>query len=485
MAHRKRHILKGIAAGILLLAGAMALRTVRLPSGPSRPPGPPLPALSVSEEAAHRLGAAIRFRTVSGTSKAEFQAFHEHLKSAFPRAARSLSWEAVGEGSLLLTWSGRDPGLPPVALLGHLDTVPAEEAGWAQPPYSGVHTEGFIWGRGSLDDKGSVLAQLEAVEALLTQGWTPARTILLAYGHDEETSGSGARALAAFLRARGIRLSSVLDEGSVLAVDLVPGIRGPVALVGTQEKGYLTLKLTARGDGGHAAIPIHPSAPERLAGALNRLRCHPIPARLHGPAQAMFEALAPDFPMPTRMVLANLWLTRPLLLPRLEGTPATAALVRTTAVVTRLSAGTTDNVVPGQAEATVNLRLAPGDTLDSVLAHVKRAVADPAVEITRVPGAAWNPSPASPTDGVAYRHLADSIREVFPEARVAPALVLAATDARHYADLTQSVYRFLPVPFTGADLDRLHGRNERIAVADHLRAAQFYGVYFRRCAGAL
>jgi carboxypeptidase PM20D1 len=366
-------------------------------------------------------------------------------------------------------------------LLAHLDVVPvdpATEAKWTHPPFAGAVADGFVWGRGALDDKAALVTQLEAVEHLLAAGFVPRRTVIFAFGHDEEVGGRGARALCARLQARGDRIESVLDEGTLVLSGTVPGIARPVALIGAGEKGYLSVALTTRAPGGHSSMPPPHTAVGELARAITRLEDHPPPARLIPAVREMFLSLAREGPFLLRLVMGSLWLTEPLLLRQLAGRPATNALVRTTTAVTMIEGGPKENVLPEAARAVVNFRVLPGETSETVRSHARARVGD-AVEVKLLEATLSEPSPVSPLDGPVYARLQRAVRQIFPEAIVAPTLVLGATDARHYTALTPAVYRFMPFPITSEDLRRFHGTDERIAVATLPLAVRFYAQWIR------
>ena len=406
-----------------------------------------------------------------------FQALHSYLRTQFPRVHSQLTRETVGTHSLLYTWPGSDRSLKPMLLMGHLDVVPVEsgtEGTWEQKPFSGRVADGFIWGRGAIDNKLSVLGTLEAVEMLLAEGFRPARGVYLAYGHDEELGGTrGAREIAALLKRRGVELEMVLDEGGVIGDGLLPGVSQPTALAGIAEKGFLSLELTTRAAGGHSSVPPPRSAIGILGAAVARLEENPMPARLVKPTRQLFQTIGPEFPFIQRAVFANLWLTRPLVIQKLEDGPTTNAMIRTTTAVTIFHAGTKENVLPGRARAVVNFRILPGDSIGSVIKHVRDVIDDGRVEPKPISFRA-EPSEVSSTESESYRILERTIRSVAPEAIVAPFLVVVVTDARYFGELSRNVFRFLPVRLAPSDLARIHGTNERIAVRDYERAVRFY-----------
>jgi len=471
------------AVVVLALAAVAAGRAARL-GGRTAPPSAPDPLQLDSAGAIGRFAAAIRIPTVSEEDSArrdprQFAALHQLFDSGFPALRTRLTREAVNQYSLLYRWPGADSGAAAVLLAAHQDVVPADPARWSHAPFSGAIAGGFVWGRGTLDDKIAVLGVLEAVNALAAEGFRPRRTLYLAFGHDEELGGdAGAAAIAALLRTRHVALETVLDEGGAILQGVVPGVAVPVATVGVAEKGSVTLALTAHGAGGHSSMPPRRTAIGALSQAIDRLERDQFPARLDGASLGLFDAVGPEMAWPYRVLFANLWLFRPAVLRALTSAPSTAAAVRTTIAPTTLQAGIKENVLAPTARALVNLRILPGETVASVAERVRRVVDDSTVTVSIV-GRGDEPSPVSPVDTAPYRALATAIRQVYPTAIAAPFLVVGATDARHYSSLTRNVYRFAPLPLTNADLDRLHGVDERIAIADYLRAVRWYAQVIR------
>ncbi|HSU21409.1 MAG TPA: M20 family peptidase [Variovorax sp.] len=472
------------ALGVLLaLAAAMAVNTWRSPSRQVVPAAVTGEADAIDlPAAARRLGAAVRLPTVSAADggardEAAFDRLHELLATSFPRVHATLTREVVGRKALLYTWTGSDASARPVALMAHQDVVPVAPgtaSAWTVPPFGGEVRDGFVWGRGTLDDKGNLLAQLEAVESLLGTGFRPRQTVYLVYGDDEEVGGLlGAKALAQRLAARGARLEWVLDEGLLVLDGALPGLARPAALIGVAEKGYGTFLLTLDVAPGHSSMPPAQSAIGQLSAALMRLETQPMAGAVRGVARDMFATLAPEMEGIHRYLLTNLWLTAPVVAVQLAKSPASNAMLRTTTALTVVRAGEKDNVLPGHAEAVVNFRILPGDTLASVEAHLRRRVANDAIRIVPSPGNA-EPSPVSSSDGPGYAAIAQAIRATYPEAVVAPGLMTAATDARHLADVSDAVYRFSPMRLALADLPRLHGTDERLSLDNHARMIRFY-----------
>ncbi|MFD1872445.1 M20/M25/M40 family metallo-hydrolase [Hymenobacter bucti] len=470
------------------LVAAVLVNTLRLPNH-QLAAGPAAPAVAVVPDTAlAHLAGALRIPTVSRTKYAEtdtvpFDQLQAYLGRTFPLVHQRLQHQTVNHYGLLYEWPGTDPALKPLLLLAHQDVVPVlpgTETQWTRPPFAGQQAGGYLYGRGALDDKLNVLGQLEAVEYLLRTGFRPRRTVLLAFGHDEETMGRrGAGALAAVIQKRYPQLEMVLDEGGTIKTDGVAGIMQPVALVGISEKGYLSLVLTATGQGGHSSMPPPLTSVGRVAAAVARLEAEPFPARLDGGIGSTLAYLTPAVPFGQRLVFANQWLFGPLIIKKLAAAPATNAAIRTTTAPTIISGGAKDNVLPIEASATVNFRLLPGDSGAVVLRRVREIIADPLVQV-RPLAAGQEASPVSRTDNAAFGTLHRTIKSVFPQALVAPYTVLGATDARTYAPLCpQATYRFSPLLMDQKAIDSMHGTNERLRAAAYSEVIRFYAALIR------
>lgn len=428
------------------------------------------------ERAAENLSRSVGFKTVSGGSAEEFHQLFSFLEKKYPLVHQELQRETVNDFSLLYYWPGKDPSLKPVLLLGHTDVVPVEEdteADWSYPPFAGERAEGFVWGRGSMDNKLNVIGQLEAVENLLSRSLKPKRDVYLAFGHDEEIRGpDGALAMARLLEERGLEFYLVLDEGGCVLEDALPGLGEPAAFVGTAEKGFANLQLTAPGSGGHSALPPFPTELGRLARALHRLETKQMKARLTPPIEGMLNIIGPRLPWGRRLILANLWLFRPLFIKSFSRQPLGNALLRTTTAPTMARGSKASNVLPDRPGVTINFRLLPGDTLEDLLEHVKKTVADEKISIEVLN--AHEPSRVSDGAGEEFRHLAKNINRVFPGIPVSPYLVFGGTDSRYYQNVCSEIFRFSPMQINNSELKKVHSVNERISEENIERAVSFY-----------
>jgi carboxypeptidase PM20D1 len=427
---------------------------------------------------------AIQFRTVSyaerrDTADGAHAAFIAWVAQTYPRVHASLQREVISGKSLLYTWRGGDAALPPVLLMGHYDVVPVEpgtESKWEQPPFSGAVTGsgrgGFIWGRGTLDDKITVVSILESAESLLAEGFQPQRTLLFAFGHDEELGGAeGASQTAKLLASRGVKLDAVIDEGGLI-MNATLGLTRPLALVGIAEKGMVSVELIASGSGGHSSMPPPRTEVGVIASAVDRVQRRPFPASIRGATAELFRWIAPELPFGKRVVMSNLWLFAPLVKAQARESNSLNATMRTTTAPTIIRGGVKDNVIPSEARAVINFRILPGDTVDSVFAHVRRATEGEHLRLLLHDG--QNPSIVSDARAPQFRRMQTAITQVYPSAIVAPYLVVGATDARHFAPLTANIYRFIPIRLGEGDLARFHGTNERISVDDYFESIRFY-----------
>jgi carboxypeptidase PM20D1 len=270
----------------------------------------------------------------------------------------------------------------------------------------------------------------------------------------------------------------------VITDGVLAGVSAPTALVGIAEKGFVSVELSAQAAGGHSSLPPRQSAIGIVSAAVARLEQNPMPARFEKPTEQLFERIAPQFPFAQRVVFANLWATRSLVMRTLEDNATTNAMVRTTTATTIFQAGTKDNVLPSTARAVINFRILPGDSVAGVLQHVRRVIGDARVQTRIVGRFSAEPSAVSSIDTESFRILERTILSVMPEALVAPYLVVVVTDARYYRELSPNVFRFLPLRLAPADLNRMHGTNERIAIADYERAIRVYRQLIVNQAGA-
>jgi len=467
-----------IAFGIvlLILTSILLINTLRFSSKQVLIDVQPAPALDSS--AVKHLQSAIRVRTISYDDPAKFDSaafltFRRFLEEAYPTVHAKLNREIINGYSMIFSWPGKNSALKPIILMAHQDVVPIEEASkskWTVDPFSGEAKTGYIWGRGSIDDKINLISMLEAVEKLLKKNYQPARTIYLAFGHDEEIGGSGAKAMAVRFKQLGVEAELVLDEGGIITRDKVPGMTKPVALIGTAEKGYLSIELSVEKNGGHSSMPEKETALDILMKAIVKLRDHPFEADFSPSTLGFLNHVGPEMPYPERIVFANTWLFKGVVIGIYEKSAAGNALVRTTIVPTIFNAGMKDNVVPSKATATINFRLLPGDHSEKVLSEIQSVIADDRVVINPLIAFLSEPTENSPEDGFGYQLVNETIKRTFDQTVTTPFLMIGGTDSRHFADISKNIIKFSPM----TDPIGFHGIDERVSLDSYQHALWFY-----------
>lgn len=468
-----------IVAVLVVLVAVVAIKTAMFTSKQVAAGKQPAFAIDAGK-AAERLSGAIKFKTISNTDYekfdySQFKGLQEYIEKSFPLVHSTLEKKVINDYALLYTWKGSDPSLKPILLLGHQDVVPAAPEGWKHEPFSGDIADGYVWGRGTLDDKGCIFNIMEAAEYLIKDGFKPTRSIYFAFGHDEEIGGmQGARKIGEYLKAQSLQFECVIDEGMLITQGAVPGVKQPAALIGTAEKGYLSLELIADGTGGHASMPPKQTAVGVLAAAVDKLEMNPFPIRMTGPASGLFEYLGPEMGFPYNMLFANMWLFGPVIEGQLAASNATNAAIRTSTAPTMFQGSSQDNVLPTRAVAVVNFRILPGESVRSVQDRVIQVINDPRVKVQPMARGSSEPSPISPTDSWSFNTLSKTIREVMPDVLIAPMLVLAGTDCEHYEALCPNIYRFLPQRLYGDDTGMIHGTNEKITIINYVEGISYY-----------
>lgn len=470
----KKIILSLLSATVVLLA-ILLFNTFTFKSTQSSIEAIPAPA--PSESNLQHFQKALSFKTISyGNPELfdsnQFIGFRKFLAETYPLTDSSLIKEIVAKHSLLYTWRGKNPELKPIVLMAHQDVVPIEEATksmWTFDPFAGTIQDGYIWGRGTTDDKINLISILETTEKLLHENFQPERTIYFAFGHDEEIGGKGAIAIAQLLKERGIVAEMVLDEGGIITKEKLPGVTKPVALLGTSEKGYLSLDLTVEKPGGHSSMPEKETSIDILTEGLSKLRNNPFTPDFSEPMEGLMQSVGPEMPFMQRMAFANPWLFKSLIINTYEKSGPGNAMIRTTMVPTIIHAGIKDNVVPTVAKATVNFRLLPGISTDNVVARVTEILNDDRIVISKEATIA-EPSAVTPISSFAYEKIETAIKKSYPQTISSPFLVIGATDSRHFKDVSSNIIKFSPM----IDPIGFHGIDERVSIESYQTALWFY-----------
>ena len=483
-----------LGAGAVALVGTVAARTAMFkPDAVGDGSGITVaqaPAVDVQAAGQH-LSQAVQIQTISHQNPAENQVgewdkLHSWLASTYPKAHAAMQKELLGK-TLVYTWPGSDPAAEPIIVMAHQDVVPVTpgtEKDWKHAPFAGTIVDGEVWGRGTIDDKGSLVALFEAMEALAGQGFKPKRTVILVSGHDEEAGGSGAMAAAKLLASRKVKALFTIDEGGIISTD-TPMINGPAALIGIAEKGYMTLRVTANAPGGHSSAPPLPNeiGTVNLAKAVLAINAKQFPMELRGPAEGMVSVLAAKAGGASKVAVANRWLLGGVVMSKMAESPASAAMLHTTIAPTMLTGSPKENVLPQSAEALVNYRIAPWNTSKEVLERAREATKALPVTVEFTERAPREPSPVSSTSSPGWNLIAASARADRPGLVIAPYLVVGGTDSRSMAPVSDDVYRFMPISIASTDIKMLHGTNEHVSLVNLESMIKFYARLIATAAG--
>lgn len=435
------------------------------------------------------LSDAIKIKTISNVDVDkvdwnEFKRLHALFEERFPLVYKNLKCEEISLASLLFTWEGKNPDLEPIALLGHQDVVPVAEGtegDWTHPAFDGVDDGEFVWGRGALDMKNHLIAVLESVEALLAEGFEPERTVYLCFGHDEEIVAaptSGAGSIAAVLKERGVHLDSVIDEGgAILNLHVGNILNKKLAGVGIAEKGYVDYRVSVSAKGGHSSQPPEHTALGALANVIKDIEGHQFKAKMPAFVYELFTKIGKNVSYPARIVTCNLWLLKPLITAVMKKIPPAASLIHTTTAVTMAEGSPAANVLPQKASVTVNFRMMPGVTIKNVEEHIRKCVRNKDIEVEYLKGK--EASKVSPTDSRSFKILEEICTRTDRDLLVAPYLVMGGTDAYHYEEVCDNIYRFAPFVMDTKLLLTTHGTDERIPIACMADALKFFKRYIR------
>jgi len=470
-----QYVLIGIPVLIAVLIGIAAIRTLMI-KAPATGKCETVITPEETETAAKKLGDMVRVPTVSKNEDedlSEFYKFHEVLEKSFPNVHKTFE-KTVLNGTLLYRWQGTDQSRRPILFMGHQDVVPANDHGWKCPAYSGTVIDGAIYGRGSMDCKSTMYVELQAMEELIAEGFVPPCDIWLEYAINEETGGDGAASAVRYLKEKGIEFAIVIDEGGAIVDRPIAGMDREYAVIGVTEKGYMDLKISAKGKGGHSSTPPRNTPAARLFAFANEIeKKRPFKKHLIPEVYEMFGSMAPSFSFGMRMLLGNIWLFKPLLIALMPVvSPFGEAILSTTCCFTMMKGSDACNVIPKEPYLVANLRTSVHQNCEESLAVLKKYADKYDLEIEIIQ--ARDASPVSNIHSKEYAYLTDCIKKQFPDVGVAPYVIMGGTDCRHFHALTENALRFCPVRMSNEQNAACHAVNENVTLSALAEGVRFF-----------
>ena len=429
-------------------------------------------------EVANHLSSMIKIDTIDNNCDlSKFYKFHELLENLYPNLHK-YSEKFEFEGSLLFKIKGNKQNLQPILIMSHHDVVEADGK-WKYPAFEGVIADECVWGRGTLDTKGSLCAFLEATESLLKEGFIPECDLYLASSCNEETNNIGAKKTVDFLKKQGIKLSIVIDEGGFILNEPLPGTNGDYAMIGILEKGYANVKFTAKSLGGHASTPTKNTPIARLSAFVNEVNNKSsFKCEITQPVKAMFKELSSSMSQPYKFLFSNVNLFSPILkkiLPKISN--QANAMLATTCAFTMSGGGLAVNVIPDSAYVIANLRFMIHQPMEESLRIIETIAKKYDISMEVLDG--YDCSSVTDINSDSYAYLCKSIKEVFPKVNISPYVMLASTDSRFYCDICDCVIRFTPLKLNSQQLDSIHGIDENVSIDALVDACEFYRYFIQ------
>lgn len=475
------YIILGI---IVVFLAILLIRTLMFK--PAKKDSKTVEEVAFDEEAAvNNLAELVRCKTISYYDKSleddsEFEKLVNKLPSLYPTVIEKCELKRFDGRALLFHWKGEDESLDPAVLMAHYDVVPVEEAEWTMPAFEGLIKDGVLWGRGSLDTKITFNGIMSGAEALLKQGFTPKRSIYFAFSGGEEVSGPGAGEIVKYFQAEKITPYLVVDEGGAVVQDVFPGVKEPCGLIGIAEKGMMSVKLDVASNGGHASAPAPHTPIGILSMACTKIEAHPFKHHFTKPVLEMFDTLGRHSGFVYRMIFANLWCFGGILdMICKKGGGELNALVRTTVAFTQMKGSKAPNVIPPTASMVANIRLNPEDSMESAKKYLEQIIADDQVKVSVEEG--MNPSPISRTDCEGWNVVRDAVANTWKGCLVSPYLMVQCSDSRHYAPISDKVYRFSAMDVTAEERHTIHGNDEHVRIETVKHAVEFFIRVMKAC----
>lgn len=429
---------------------------------------------------AEKLSKMVQCETISvpdvpNTEK--FDKFHKLLEELFPLVFSKGEVHYI-DSSLLIKWKGKGKA-EPILLMSHQDVVPAEGE-WKYPPFSGEIKEDRIWGRGTVDTKGSLMCIFQSIEELMEEGYIPEGDVYIASSSTEEVAGSGAPKTVEWLKEHNVRLQFLMDEGGMIVDEPMAGVKGRYAMIGTMEKGTGNIKVIAHSTGGHASAPEKNTPIARLSAFINDIETkNPNKLEFTPTVLEMFKRLGPQAKGVLGFAMRHAKLLSPILKKVLPAVSAKgAAMLRTTMAWTMYSGSSARNVLPENAWVNINTRFIIHQGIEDT-----KKILQPYLEKYDLEAEYINcHEPQTPVDhnGKAFKTVEEVVREVYPGVIPSPYVMTGGTDAYYYAPVTDNAIRFAPIYIDSQQLGSIHAKDENMFVSSLPKAIEFYKAIIKK-----
>ena len=428
------------------------------------------------DDVVNKLSKMLKVKTISYERKEDidfnkFQEYIDLVKSLYPTVFEKCEFEQTPEYAIKLKLKGKSSDKPTV-LMAHYDVVPVTE-GWDHDPFLGEVVDGYLYGRGAIDTKCTMACALSALEVALKENYVPNNDLYLIFGANEEVYGDSQYNIVMKMKEEGIKPALVFDEGGGVMSNAFPGVSKDTAFLGVVEKGMVNIKLTYEGNGGHSSTPKKNGPIIKMSKALAKLEKNPMKPQYTKTIKELLNIMGRNCSFGLKLVFANMWLFKGLVKKLFTMLSAdTRALLTSTFAFTIINGGNQTNIIPNHVEANINVRIAPFDTVEDVLNHVKKVIDDDSITITY--------SDVNKMYGECdfnqkgYEIIKQTTIETYPNTVVAPFIMLGGTDARHYNEISDCVIRFSPIKVTNEDRKGIHGLNEKIKVETLEKCLEFY-----------
>ena len=410
-------------------------------------------------------------RKDDSTDWVEFSEFLPLLQKQYPLVFQTLGCKVINDYGILLKWKGKNPELQPVVLMAHYDVVPVEGQNWTYPPFDAEIHDGNIYARGAVDTKCIIGAILEAIEALIKEDFIPERDIYFTSSNCEETGGDTTPKVVEWFKGQGIKPWFVLDEGGAILEKMPMGINNPFAMIGVSEKGLANIKVTTFSKAGHSSTPSENDSTIKLMRVLDKIHKSSFKAEISPALQEMLRCFSKYVSGGMKFVFNNVGSFSGVIKKVMAKNPETSAMIKTTAALTQLEGSDAINVLPERASAGFSVRIAPQDSINSVVEHFKKVVGHEAL-VTFIDG--QEPSLISSHNTKSFNLIKDTVSKVYPGVDSAPYIMNAATDSRHFTEICSEIYRFGGFVFSEEQRASIHSADEFMPMSSYLKGIDFY-----------